>query len=232
MISTYTRFFREDNIAQFSRDFAPAIAQQMGGLLLVAQVGCSSGQETWSMAASLEVANVPFRIEGFDYNRTAVRKAAEPYPVSGLDSLARMQKESAYPEACLGFFTVRAALSTDEWSGATVTPTDSLRQKATLKNRDVIHKPLTAERYGAVVVNNVLYHLPRPDRDAMMWSLVASVRPGGAILMEDYKHAGTQDYPSWRVGIDKQFGLRPLNGRTSALPTIFRKPKVGKAASA
>jgi len=221
-IPTYTGFFRVANIAEFSHSLAPELAQQMGGILLAAEIGCSSGQESWSMAAALEANQVDYHIEAFDIDAEAIAQTQQPYAMPRLTSLANTLQESRYPDACLDYFETKV-LDTDDRPLAVAEPKQTLRDKVSFEHRDLLDKPLPANNYGVVVINNVLYHHANGERDKLAGNAVDSLIPGGALLVESFYRRHSQDYLLWRNQLAGRFGLKAVNRHNHELPTIFQK---------
>lgn len=181
---TTTFFFRERNLAYFSEIVAPDLQVAMGGVLRVANVGCSSGEETWSLASALSVAGVNYEIEAFDANPDALQQADMPYLLSAqhLQYTHNLRRRSdrdstpAFADACLDYF--------DPISPVHILPAAELRRRVTFKKLNILHEPLEAAEYGAVVVNNVLYHYGRMDGFTMIKNMVHGLRPGGMFLYD------------------------------------------------
>jgi chemotaxis protein methyltransferase CheR len=70
----HTTFFRHPDHFERLRNFAPAAAKRTP-LLRVWCAGCSSGEEVWSIALSLEELQVPFQIWATDINAKAIERA-------------------------------------------------------------------------------------------------------------------------------------------------------------
>lgn len=229
MTPTYTGFFREPNIAEFSHSLAPEMAKQVGGRLLVAEVGCSSGQETWSLSSALLANGVDHHIEAFDTDDEVLLQAAGPYEIFEVESLRRIQEDSAYPAGCLSHFIISSTVSTDSPYKAQIRPSHVLQSHASFERRDIIDERLEPERYHAAVVNNVLFHYSQPFRDKLMRHVVDGLRPGGVLMVEDFSRKRNQDYLLWRLEAAQRFGLLAVRNSQQEIPTIFTKPPAQSA---
>jgi chemotaxis methyl-accepting protein methylase len=226
-IPTHSEFFREPNVAVFSDGPAAALASAaLDGVLLVLQVGCSKGQETWTLAAALAAAGVPCLIDAYDTNTTALRATDQPYPVSRPDSLARMAASNGFPPACLEYFDI---LDYDPIGAAglayqaAVLPAASLRRQVSFNHGDIRNAKLEPGQYGAVAINNVLYHHAMPERDEVTVAALAPVAPNGAVLLEAPTGIDTPEYTSWRHNLPSRFGLATITSARQAKVGIYHK---------
>jgi len=156
-------------MAFFASRIAPEMAQRLGRKLLVGIVGCSSGEEAWSLAAALTVQDVPYAIEAFDANQEALNQAQKPYPLKKFDEIALGVKVNKFPKSCVNYFTKHTV-----WPKRGVYVSPSLKRLATFTKLNVQHNPIPAGRYDAVFMTNVLYHY-KPEEQV---ELFANVMPG------------------------------------------------------
>src|SRR5688500_11661895 len=81
--STQNDFCRESNpnSRQFVREAAEIMPARENPTshLLITELPCSEGKETWSMAAALAVQGVDFSIKAYDINPVVLKAATEPY---------------------------------------------------------------------------------------------------------------------------------------------------------
>lgn len=229
MIPTYTGFYREPNIARFSEDVAPDIAHEMGGRLLIGQIGCSSGQETWTMAATLTANAVDFHIDAYDIDEEALSHSSGPYPIQRPRSLQHIVEDSIYPQASLNHLNIREIAAPpehpeDDVKRYEVLPNDDIASKVTFHNRDIRRDLPRARQYGAVVMNNILYHYSSGERDELFDAGLQLLQPGGAVLIESFYRKRSSGYLLWRMNLGRTFGLKPALKQDEAIPTVFRKP--------
>lgn len=98
-----TAFFREANLVWATDRLLPAVARQLGRRLLIAEVGCSTGEETWSIAAQLAHRGVDFRITAMDTSPQSLEEARQgryAYPYRELMSNAVLHR---VPDGCLDY---------------------------------------------------------------------------------------------------------------------------------
>jgi len=85
-----TRFFRDHAVFEQIRTWAQSAVAAGPEPLRILSAPCSTGQEAFSVAATLRLAGIPlsgFTIDAFDISRTALAAAQRAiYPAGALDS--------------------------------------------------------------------------------------------------------------------------------------------------
>ncbi len=177
------------------------MAPANGDWLAVADVGCSTGDQTWGFAAALAAQEVDFRIDAFDNNVERLAQATQPLQMSMGSLAASRYRHPAYPEACLAEF---------EDGGCYVRPSRRLRERVDFQYRNIVTDPLPPKPYDVVVVTNVLYHyLTYPQKlEAIIGNIAAGLRPGAVVIHDGYLSEGIDErlrdrhlYPSAIAGI-------------------------------
>lgn len=193
----FTRFFREPNIRRFATGYAPELAED-GRELRVAQIGCSTGEETWSMAAMLTHRQIPFRIVAGDISTPALEQAKKPYEMSTHE----FERQTRNYEYCRRYFNV---------TGCAVKPHAKLSKSVSFRTHNALTTPLESGEYDAVVMNNVLWHYPWETRNVMLANALRGLKEGGYFLFEGRTSESDQnpDYREWTRRLN-EFGLYKL----------------------
>lgn len=167
---------RTKALADFARHTAPALARNEE--LIIADVGCSIGQQTWMAASALRAAGVShFRIEAFDNQPDRLAQTAGPYDASMEDLAADIKRMPAFPASCIKDF--------EAVNESQIQPTNALREcNVTFHEHDIIATPLPKGRYHAVIATNILYHYNTlPDKfDAILDHIATGMQPGGLLV--------------------------------------------------
>lgn len=80
---------------------------------------------------------------------------------------------------------------------AVATATEERSPRVRIHVRDVRELHVDAE-FDAAAAVDLMHHIPEADRDALIQTLVAAVRPGGTIVIKDIART-----PSWKHGINR-----------------------------
>ena len=211
-INTQTNFFRESSIETVAEALSPKIEKRSKGApVAILEIGSSSGEETWSLAADmLDSGHEHFRITAVDINPEALETARQGVyrlssPVNQLlrdDKLTSAHFEKGYFEETGETWTRkrlnvllsqaaerrRAGLPIpDEWYYTIEAPliraSEKLREHAVFQEHDIRKDPVEGV-YDVAMVNNVLAHYPPESRAAILRNALASLKAGGFLVME------------------------------------------------
>jgi chemotaxis methyl-accepting protein methylase len=172
----------------------------MDGTLRIAEVGCSTGKETWSLASALSLAGVDFQIDAIDANPRALEAFRKPSYAISRDQLSRQASKCGFPPECVDLLMG----SRKRW----VVPPAELVGRVTPLRQNVLQTPLRSKRYGAVVINNVLHHYAsRPkEQQQLVANILAGLRPGGVWLCDNFFHASD----AWTLHLPQHLPLQPV----------------------
>lgn len=168
-VSTYTEFFRYPNIEQLASDAsAGQLPTGLDGVLHIAEPACSTGQETWSLAAALAIRGVDFHIDASDINPLVLNRAQGFYRVDKEDT-SRISEHGVE-----SFLPV---------NNGTLIPSDYLRARVTFEEADFAEDPLDYAKYGAVIVNTLFSHYIKYDTavQKMIENIAHGIIPGGSL---------------------------------------------------
>jgi len=177
-----TRFFRDATVFHHLRLWLPQMAAEFSGPLRVLSAPCSTGQEAYSLAATLQLAGIPlerFTIDAFDISTSALATARLGlYPEDALRKAAPELRQ-----AC-------GTLHNKQW-----TMHDALRQRIRFERCNLAEAgallpqpvaPTTAEalpRYHLILCRNLFIYLHAQARTALAESLASALMPGGRLVI-------------------------------------------------
>lgn len=200
-----TEFFREAPLVWAADTLLPAAAKRLGRKMLVGEVGCSTGEETWSIAAQLMFRQTNFHIDAIDYQRgnLASSERGGPYQYAYRTMMKNVQKNGV-PDGCLDYFP---GIRTNTWRDPVVID-PVLRPRASFINHNVLHKPLTRRKYDAITAFNLLYYYNLEGQCLMLGNMLAGLKPGGYFMCD-----ATPGYdPEW-LPLTKEFSLKQVDSR-------------------
>lgn len=150
--------------------------------LKIAEVACSSGQNTWLLAAGLAVQDIPFTIRGYDINPSAIRCTTRRY-LDTKDRLAKIVEQHCLPAAIPDLF--------EQVTPEHIKPTAELRKNdVRFSVADLRHDEL--EPMHLIIANTVLRYF-RGDNEAAAAQNLARVLPYGGVLTTNDGHGTTHD---------------------------------------
>ena len=157
----HTSFFRHAEHFRHLTEFARRAARHTR-VLRVWSLGCSTGEEAWSIALTLWRAGLPFELLGTDVNARAIERArSRSYHAHGTSGLARVSEG-------------------EHWSAP-----DELARSVRFEVL-ALHEPLPSaapERFDLLFCRNVLIYLA-PEAVAQAWSMFVRVlEPWGAVVV-------------------------------------------------
>lgn len=144
---------RNKNTAALIKHAPELIEQQgipSGEPWKVAELPCSKGRETWSIAAGLAIQGIDFTIVGYDINPHVLKMAQQPIPDMwrGKDTLAEDFVKWGLPKECADFFEV---------DGTDAQPNKELQAHVQFAQLDARHESPAVN--DVVVANNFLHYV-------------------------------------------------------------------------
>ena len=101
-----------------------------------------------------------------------------------------------------------------------VQPTKKIREKINFVLQDIIDKPVEGN-YEVALINNVLNHYPEATREKILKNVIASLKPGGYIVLEHTMSPLNQKeekwlnpYNEWRSRFAEKFCLKEIGVKT------------------
>lgn len=167
-----TRFFRDPEVFEHIRLWAPKMLSAFSPPLRILSAPCSTGQEAYSIAASLHHAGLPlssFSIDAFDISSTALAAACRG--VYHEDSLKDVRQELR--AAC-------GALRNQHWRMH-----DALRAVIRFERCNQAHAGALNGRpaYHLILCRNLLIYFHPAARAALARSLARALVPGGRLIL-------------------------------------------------
>jgi len=223
VVNTQTNFFREPNVRSIASKLFPLLLWgKPGQTVRILEVGCSSGEESYSLASAiLSEGYTAFEIAATDVNPQCLEFARKAeYELA--ESLERFTESSwrMPPELVkAGYFEATGKTwQRGRWTEPLVIirPSDEVKQKITFAQHDIINGPYDKD-HDLAVVNNVLMHYPDATRDAIMKNVKKSLRPGGFIALEGQligmdraERTWLEPYNNWRQSLAQRHELQPV----------------------
>lgn len=189
-----TWFYREERcfklLSQYAKHFGEKYRR--GTPLKILSLGCSTGEEPYSVVICLLEAGMPlgsFRVEGVDVSRTLLSIAQKGiYGQNSFRALRRKLKETYFDEV------------ESKWQLK-----DEVRFSVRFKKGNIMSFPsgLTKNQYDIVLCRNLLIYLSPAIQDNLLRRLERVLTPGGILIL------GEAEYSK----IDRQnFEMLSLNG--------------------
>jgi chemotaxis protein methyltransferase WspC len=166
-----TRFFRDYAVFEHIRLWASQSATDFSGDLRILSAPCSTGQEAYSLAATLHEAGLPlsrFTIDAFDLSTAALDKAGSGlYPEEALRNLSAEQRRSC------------GTLHHKQWKMH-----DALRRRIHFERRNLAEPSVLGDaQYHLILCRNLFIYLRPQARAALAQSLAAALIPGGRLIL-------------------------------------------------
>lgn len=167
-----TQFFRDAAIFEEIAPWARCAAQTAQGPLRVLSAPCSTGQEAYSLAATLAHAGLEldsFVIEAFDLSPTAIAHARKGiYPESALKRVP-----AALASAC-------GVVRNHHWHMH-----EGLRKRICFERRNLIEPSALGcgASYHLILCRNLFIYLHAQGRAALANSLAQALLPGGRLII-------------------------------------------------
>ncbi len=166
-------FFRDPAVFQALGRLLPELAARREGPrgLRLWSVGCSKGQEAYSLAATMLQARPeppPFRVLGTDRDERALARAREGvYGDRDVEGLPTDLRARVLERAGAGRWRVRA----------------EVRERVEFRTADLLDPASYPERVDLIACRNVLIYLRRPVQVWVLEHLASALAPGGALVL-------------------------------------------------
>lgn len=167
-----TRFFRDPVVFEHIRSWAPKMLSAFAPPLRILSAPCSTGQEAYSLAASLHCAGLPFSsfsIDAFDISFTALATAQRG--VYHEKALKDVPKE--LQAAC-------GSLHNQHWRMH-----DALRAVIRFERLNLAHAGALDDRpaYHLILCRNLFIYFHPAARAALARTLARALAPGGRLVL-------------------------------------------------
>lgn len=177
LVQTTTIFFRDLAAIKTVEKLAP----QFGPNVRIASVGCSTGEEVYSLLFSHVLAPKDYglEIDGYDYNPEVLKIAS-----AGTYTFDAKIKKNPYSQSGRNLMF---GLNSRSTGIVEVTIPQYLKEGVRFIQHDISKEPLPDE-YPLISCNNVLYHYAdhrdRPSVGKLLDNLAKSLQPGGFLVIE------------------------------------------------
>lgn len=189
VIFTFSFFFRVNspNLAQLVHA-APSLREQQSipatAPWRITQVACSTGEETWSLAAGLLHQGVRPQIHAYDINPVLVEEARRARYACTLSQLILSLESWDLPPKCTTYF--------EAVDDGHIRPTPALQTCADFLVSDARNDALAPA--DVVVANHLLgYFVRQPDLPRLVGNLAACLEPGGILTLDDAHRGDIQE---------------------------------------
>jgi chemotaxis protein methyltransferase WspC len=167
-----TRFFRDPGVFTHLRSALAEVAATDDAVLRLASAPCSTGQEAYSLAATLTLAGIApdrFLIDAFDLSPTVLEEARlGEYPLSSVRQLDEEQ---------------RRALGHERGEQFVIHPWLRERVRFERRNLAASHALGDEPQYHAVLCRNLLIYVHAEARRAIAASIAEALLPGGRLVL-------------------------------------------------
>jgi chemotaxis methyl-accepting protein methylase len=199
---THTAFFREFAMTVFAEELAAGMQESLARPLEIAEVGCGTGEESWTLAALLEANSIEGHVHAFDVNERAIARARKRGPYE--DGYGTTLEHS------IGKLRSARYLPFFERTGGYVVPIPVISNRVDFQQLDIITNSLQPQSYDVVVANNLLWHYPESTREQMLKNMLNGLREGGLFIFEGTMPNGQypRDYPNWASSLNR-YSLQP-----------------------
>jgi chemotaxis protein methyltransferase WspC len=166
-----TRFFRDPRVFTHLRENINTLAATTNGVLRVLSAPCSTGQEAYSIAATLLRAGLPperFTVDAVDLSERALHSASQAtYPEASMRGVTPEDRD-----AC-------AVFNEDAWH---IRPEVHERVRF-LQHNLAQAQPLPRERYHLIFCRNLFIYFHREARKALTNALLQALDPDGWLVL-------------------------------------------------
>jgi len=198
-VESTTSFFREPSAI---KTIVEGLAPRIGPQVTVASVGCSTGEEVYSLLfyANTNGWGDNFRVDGFDYTQDRIERG-----VAGI-----YEKRHYYAED----FTDEAIRHMLEEGGVSISDSkfevaEDVKKRASFDRWDITQGPLP-KRYPIIMCANVLYHYldyargRKPLAGAILRNVADSLMPGGFLVGEARREGGRYEQALFEQKVFKE----------------------------
>ena len=171
-----TGFFRDPESWQRLSEVLASEPDSSGTPFFAWSMGCSTGEEAWSLGFLLRALRVGFQVVASDVNARAIAVAeAGVY-------------EQAAGRAVREFLAGRLDDSAAGRLGASgsdphFTVPHSIRERVRFRREDLTRAHGSPELFDLITCRNLLIYLSRPGQQCILERAVASLRPGGILML-------------------------------------------------
>jgi chemotaxis protein methyltransferase WspC len=167
-----TRFFRDLAVFDHIRQTAARLAAQVSGPLRILSAPCGSGEEAYSLAASMQLAGVPlerFSIDACDISPSALEIA----------------RHGVYPERTLYHLSAELQQACARRHGNHWSVHDGLRARVQFERRNLAQPRALGDgpQYHLILCRNLFIYLAPEARAALAQSLSTALFPGGRLFL-------------------------------------------------
>lgn len=171
-----TRFFRDRSVFAGIRQWAAEVAGKIPGTLRILSAPCSTGQEAYSVAATLAEAGIAperFSIDALDISEGALRVARRGvYPESAMRGIEERERRAL------------AHVHEDRWLIH-----ETLKQRVRFLPRNLAEAAaLQGERYHLILCRNLFIYLHADARATLAATLAEGLHPGGRLVIGTADH--------------------------------------------
>jgi chemotaxis methyl-accepting protein methylase len=162
-----TGFFRDPESWKRLAEVLAGRPEETGSPFFAWSMGCSTGEEAWSLALLLHRAGTGFQVIGSDVNARAVLVAE-----AGVYDRAAGRAIREFLGGCL-----------DPGADSQVRLPDELRQRVRFRREDLTRGQVSPEVYDLITCRNLLIYLSRAGQQRILDRAVASLRIGGVLML-------------------------------------------------
>jgi chemotaxis methyl-accepting protein methylase len=182
--------------------------------LHITEVGPSTGEETWSLAAALAAQGLSYFIHAYEANRSLLRVARGATYEEDHAGLNFACRNKGYSPDCTRYFDAVG------WHRFLIQPSVALRANARFYHHNALVDGLPPNNSDIVIANNVLYHYGPDERDQFFGEMVAAGRDGAVILFENAK-----SIEDWTAELPDRFPVEPIEAAGIWKPSMLRVHK-------
>jgi chemotaxis protein methyltransferase WspC len=167
-----TRFFRDLTVFDHIRQTAARLAALVSGPLRILSAPCGSGEEAYSLAATMQLAGVPlerFSIDACDISPSALEIA----------------RRGVYAERALYHLSAELQQACAQRQGNHWSVHDGLRARVQFERRNLAQPRALGDgpQYHLILCRNLFIYLAPEARAALAQSLSGALFPGGRLFL-------------------------------------------------
>ncbi len=185
------------------------VMPSLNGAIKLASVGCSTGEEAYSVLVQNWRDRSRMTIHGYDCNPESIQTAR--HGTYRMDEY-RLDDWAEYGDSGQAYRRIRGKRPMD----FQISFTNAARQSVEFRVHNILDSPLP-ERYEAVLLLNVLCHYTADGRDKILNNVAAGMEDGAWLVCERFHPgpAGHEEYDKWMqdlsaYGLEKQKTVIPF----------------------
>jgi chemotaxis protein methyltransferase CheR len=221
LLNNETYFFRDRAMFDhLQRNVLPALAERRQGVrrLSVWSVGCSTGQEAYSLAMLFAEQPLRWREWGIDILGTDVARSVVSAAREGNFSQFQIQRGLGVAQMVSFFEETRTGWRANE----------ALRNTVRFEQHNLLDTPPDPGRFDLILCRNVLLYFDRPTRQRAFERLAAALAPDGRIMLgAGETTAGQTDMFLPEKGVT---GFHQLATGMSAGASVAEERRLGRSA--